>query len=241
MVAMTDARVKFEQAPFDHPSLNVPNFGILPAVGAAGRAEPVATFLGLSPFQTSATVAATSFAVSGAIVDAAGTPLAGVTVDVTGAATGTTVTDAEGHFWVVGLTDGAITVAPSKAGYTMIPATRAITVAGANIGGTDFVASTGTTTPPPPPPAAVTSSVFGVVRDRLRKPMAKVTVALAGPVAMKAVTNADGTYSFSNLPDGRYTVTFSRANYKFDPKVRVIDVKGADVIVKGTKGKTRTR
>jgi cytochrome c peroxidase len=51
LVALTDDRVRFERAPFDHPSLDVPNLGILPAVGAGGKSTPLTTFLGLSPFQ----------------------------------------------------------------------------------------------------------------------------------------------------------------------------------------------
>jgi len=44
MKAMTDERVRYQKAPFDHPEISVPNFGTLPAVGAAGSAAPVATF-----------------------------------------------------------------------------------------------------------------------------------------------------------------------------------------------------
>jgi cytochrome c peroxidase len=64
MLALTDARVKNESAPFDHPSLQL-NSGanpdgsditsILPAVGAGGRPvagiAPLQPFLGLDPFQ----------------------------------------------------------------------------------------------------------------------------------------------------------------------------------------------
>ncbi|MBI4537617.1 MAG: cytochrome C peroxidase [candidate division NC10 bacterium] len=67
MLALTDERVRWEQAPFDHPSLAVPNGArvlrhrasdemlVLPAVGADGRAAqglpPLGTFLNLSPYQ----------------------------------------------------------------------------------------------------------------------------------------------------------------------------------------------
>lgn len=46
MLGMTDERVRFQQAPFDHPQLFVPNLpdGVLPAVGAAGSASPLRTF-----------------------------------------------------------------------------------------------------------------------------------------------------------------------------------------------------
>jgi len=57
---LTDKRVAFEQAPFDHPQLMVPNgspsrnssvdtFIFVPAVGAAGRATELPTFLKLDP------------------------------------------------------------------------------------------------------------------------------------------------------------------------------------------------
>lgn len=57
--ALTDHRVRFEKAPFDRPQIMVPNGGTaiapellnIPAVGANGRAEPLATFLDLEPFE----------------------------------------------------------------------------------------------------------------------------------------------------------------------------------------------
>jgi cytochrome c peroxidase len=59
LLALTDDRVRFEMAPFDHPQIMVPNGGtavfpellIIPAVGANGRAEPLGTFLDLEPFE----------------------------------------------------------------------------------------------------------------------------------------------------------------------------------------------
>jgi cytochrome c peroxidase len=75
MLALTDARVKFERAPFDHPEVIVPVDGAapdntagraalladarflrVPAVGAAGRATPLPNFLGISSVQGSAGV-----------------------------------------------------------------------------------------------------------------------------------------------------------------------------------------
>jgi cytochrome c peroxidase len=66
LLTLTDERVKFERAPFDHPQLFVPsgsgvnenegqpsaaneNFIHIPAVGAKGRSEPLTTFLALPP------------------------------------------------------------------------------------------------------------------------------------------------------------------------------------------------
>jgi cytochrome c peroxidase len=49
MLALTDERVRMERAPFDHPSLDLPNGASLPAVGMNGGAG-IARFLGLDPF-----------------------------------------------------------------------------------------------------------------------------------------------------------------------------------------------
>lgn len=62
LVSLTDDRVRFETAPFDHPSLLLPNGDLtagagntnatvtIPSVGLAGRTTPLKTFLGLNPF-----------------------------------------------------------------------------------------------------------------------------------------------------------------------------------------------
>jgi len=57
LLALTDERVRFKKAPFDHPQLIVPNGGTranpssidIPAVGARGSRSPLGTFLGLAP------------------------------------------------------------------------------------------------------------------------------------------------------------------------------------------------
>ena len=51
MLALTDERVRYSRAPFDHPSLNLPDGVPLPAVGAGGRAQPIRRFLDADPFQ----------------------------------------------------------------------------------------------------------------------------------------------------------------------------------------------
>jgi cytochrome c peroxidase len=48
LLSLTDERVRFGRAPFDHPQLHVPNGPTLDALGAGGGA-PVGAFLGLSP------------------------------------------------------------------------------------------------------------------------------------------------------------------------------------------------
>ena len=50
LLALTDERVRYQRAPFDHPSLNVLNGPAISAVGAGGTVAPLPAFLGLSPF-----------------------------------------------------------------------------------------------------------------------------------------------------------------------------------------------
>jgi hypothetical protein len=69
MVALTDDRVRYERAPFDHPEIKLTDghpgneqsltnrgdgratdsYRTLPAVGASGTTQPLGTFLGLDP------------------------------------------------------------------------------------------------------------------------------------------------------------------------------------------------
>ncbi|MCF6337116.1 MAG: cytochrome C peroxidase [Gammaproteobacteria bacterium] len=56
LVSLTDRRVQFQKAPFDHPSLVIPLDGRngkstlkIPAVGRNGARKPLGTFLGLKP------------------------------------------------------------------------------------------------------------------------------------------------------------------------------------------------
>ena len=44
------------------------------------------------------------------------------------------------------------------------------------------------------------------------------------------ITSAGGTYSFSGLANGYYTVTASRANYKFTPASQVVPINYANAV-----------
>jgi cytochrome c peroxidase len=65
LLSLTDERVRWERAPFDHPALSIPNGATVkrgatqatdtmlnvPAVGAGGLAVPIGRFLNLDPYQ----------------------------------------------------------------------------------------------------------------------------------------------------------------------------------------------
>lgn len=160
LLTLTDERVRNEMAPFDHPQLRVPNgspagnpagdeFIVLPAVGAGGRPAsglpPLRTFLGLSQFDSGAggPPVGGAFSISGRVTSSLGSPLAGVTMTLTGAANDTTLTDGNGNYSFPNLANGSYTVTPSLAGFAFTPASRSVTISGANVTGQNFVGRRG--------------------------------------------------------------------------------------------------
>ncbi len=144
-----------------------------------------------------------------------GDAVAGVTVKLSGASSATTTTDGAGGYSFGNLASGAYTVTPSLAGYWFDPASLAVTVAGADVAGQNFIAR------------EITYGISGVVSGAVA---AGVTVSLSG-ATIGAWTTTDGTgaYSFHGLASGEYTVTPSLAGYTFDPVSLAVTVAGADV------------
>ena len=75
-----------------------------------------------------------TFTISGTVSGAAST------VALSGPASGTTTTDNAGKYSFTGLQNGMYVVAPSKAGYTFTPSTKAVTLSGASVTNVNFVA-----------------------------------------------------------------------------------------------------
>ncbi|HEX8633849.1 MAG TPA: carboxypeptidase regulatory-like domain-containing protein [Pyrinomonadaceae bacterium] len=68
--------------------------------------------------------------------------------------------------------------------------------------------------------AAVPAPVYtisGSIRNAAAVPFSGVAVALGGAQTATATTDAQGNYTFANLPAGNYTVTPSHANHTFAP------------------------
>jgi hypothetical protein len=80
-----------------------------------------------------------------------------------------------------------------------------------------------------PPGAALTSTIRGVVFNHLGQPAADVRVVLTGPdQPAEAVTRADGTYRFSNVPPGTYTLTLPEFQVRQE---NIVPVPGEDTVV----------
>ncbi len=95
-----------------------------------------------------------TFAISGQVLIAGGSPVSGVTLTTnTGV---TTTSDGSGRYQFDNLLAGTYTITPAKAGYTFTPANRAVTLPpdGTNV---DFTAVPDPTPTPSPTPAATPS------------------------------------------------------------------------------------
>ncbi len=85
------------------------------------------------------TVTSSTYSISGSLSPSANGSAA--TVTLSGAATATTTADASGNFSFSGLASGAYTVAASKSGFAISPASQAVTVSGASVTGVSFTAA----------------------------------------------------------------------------------------------------
>lgn len=159
-----------------------------------------------------------SYTVSGKVIDASGNNLSGVNITITGAITTVTTTGNDGTYSSTALQNGSYTVTPSFSGYTFSPASRLITVSGANLTGQDFTAAPATYSIS----GKITLSGAGILG---------VTVSLTGASTTSATTDANGNYAFAGVVNGSYTITPSKAGYTFTPSTSSITVNNAAVTV----------
>ena len=140
----------------------------------------------------------------------------GATVALSGAATATTTADGSGNFSFTGLANGSYTVTPSRSGFTFTPASRSVTVNGANQTGINFTGQA----------APTTWSISGTISPVSAGSGA--TVALSGAATATTTADGSGNFSFTGLANGSYTVTPSRSGFTFTPASRSVTVNGAN-------------
>ena len=138
-------------------------------------------------------------------VTKAGVSLAGVTVSLTGTATGTKTTDANGAFSFPNLAAGGnYVVTPSLTNNAFTPANLTYNNLQANQTAANFTAV----------PAFMISGKV----TKAGVALAGVMINLTGTRTGTKTTDANGAFSFANLPSGgNYVVTPSLANNAFTP------------------------
>jgi hypothetical protein len=165
---------------------------------------------------TASVQTAPTYSISGTISPTAGG--SGATVVLSGVVTASTTTDGSGNYSFTGLANGNYAVTPSHTGYTFSPTSQSAPINGANVTGINFTATAQT---------APTYSITGTI-----SPIAGgsgATVLLSGPAAATTTTNSAGTYTFTGLANGSYTITPSNTGYTFTPPSQSVAVSSANV------------
>jgi FtsP/CotA-like multicopper oxidase with cupredoxin domain len=177
-------------------------------------AERTGTINGANVSQVNFTLGS-GFSVSGTVRTTGGTPLPGVAISLTGAANDAATTDAGGNYAFGGLCSGSYVVRPTMAGQSLSPLVRGVAVSNASITGQDFTVNT--------------YSISGTIRTNGGAAISGATVTLGGASAATATTAANGTYTFTGLMNGAYTVTPNLAPYTFSPLSRNVTVNNGNM------------
>ena len=148
--------------------------------------------------------ASNPYSISGNVtLKAGGASLSGVTVALSGSATGSTTTGSNGSYSFGNLPNGSYTLTPSMSGYGFNPPSANVTITNQSITGVNFS-------------AVPVYSISGTVKAGT-VPLPGVSIALTGAATASTTTGSDGTYSFTGLSAGSYTLQPSMTGYTFKP------------------------
>ncbi len=100
----------------------------------------------------------TTYTISGTITTSAGAGINGVNVSN---GSSSTTTSSTGAYTLSGVANGTYTLTPSLSGYTFTPATRSVTVSGANVTAQNFTGAAVVDTTPPSTVASLTATAAG--------------------------------------------------------------------------------
>jgi LmbE family N-acetylglucosaminyl deacetylase len=166
----------------------------------------------VTPFASSAVP---TYTLSGTITGVAG---ATVTLTSGGSTVATLTTGASGStFSFPNVANGSYTVTPTLSGYTFSPSSASVIVNGANTSASGFTATSSTQF----------YAISGVITGAAG---ATVTLSSSGSTVATLVSGASGSsYSFTNLPNGSYTVTPTLTGYTFLPVSIPVIISGASV------------
>jgi hypothetical protein len=159
---------------------------------------------------------ASTFTVSGTI---SGTGGNAATVTLTSGTTtvATATATTAGAYTFSSVANGSYTVTPTKAGFSFTPTSQAVTVNGANVTVTAFS-------------SAQTFTVSGTITGTGGN-AATVTLTSGTTTVATATATTAGAYTLSNVANGTYTVTPTKAGFTFTPASQAVTVNGANVTV----------
>ncbi len=153
-------------------------------------------------------LSAFTFSISGTILDDENNPIQGVDVTATGGHSGSTSTNSNGEYSIIGIEWGTenVTVTPEFLGYTFDPVD--ITISGPitdDVTGQDFVGTAGV------------FIISGTITDG-SVPIEGVEVVATGDISETVFTNLDGEYQFNDIDFGSdVTITPVEGAFTYTP------------------------
>jgi hypothetical protein len=183
------------------------NYTIVPSSPDFEFTPASTSFQNLSSNQTANfTGNQTNVSITGTVLDEADGPMNGVTVNLTGSQSATASTDAQGNFSFSGLpTSGNYTVTVNKQHYSFVPASQNFLNPSDNVT-VSFQAQLNR------------HSISGRITRTSGTGLSGVTVQLAQSPATSVISDANGNYSFPELPAGQtFTIVPSLPDFEFTP------------------------
>ena len=155
--------------------------------------------------------AAPTYTLSGSIT---GAILQNVRIDLNSGASA--ITDSTGHYIFTGLSNGSYTATPSYSGYSFSPSSTQATISNANATLSNFTATLIPTT------FTISGAVSGAT-------VTGVTINLtSGATTSTTITDVNGNYSFTNVANGKYTVSPVKSGFTFNPLRTSISINGGN-------------
>lgn len=157
--------------------------------------------------------AGNSFSISGNITPAATAAGATMTLSQNGSTIASATVDSTGTYVFNGLQNGTYSLTPTKANVIFSPASEAVTISG------------GSVTAPAIAATAQTWNISGAITPA----SSGINIALSGPASAKTSTDASGSYIFSGLTNGSYTVTPNQTGLIFSPSSQNVVINGGSI------------
>jgi CSLREA domain-containing protein len=160
-----------------------------------------------SEFSQCRAVTAATFSISGRATDPSNQPLLGVNIHISGSATGDVTTDAAGNYSFANLPQGGnFTLTPSQTNFRFTPASRNVNNLQSDQTGVNFTGQ------------FINHTITGRIIDAQGNGIAGVTVTLAGSFSAVTHTDAQGGFTFTNIPEnGAFLITPEREGFTFNP------------------------
>jgi hypothetical protein len=128
---------------------------------------------------------------------------------------------ANGSYSFSNVANGTYTLQPSESGFTFSPTTASVTVNGNTVTAPAFTAT----------PNAQNFNVSGTINPAQAGTGTTVTLSQNGTTVATTSANSSGTYIFTNIANGTYTVTPANTGFTFNPASQPVTVSGGNATV----------